>query len=69
MAVGCSRRATGFPDELNELRLRHLDVLSGAMAELYSECFSDAQIQALLGSTETKWVRQLSTESAARFSA
>jgi hypothetical protein len=37
-----------LPGELNELRLRHLETLAGVMSELFSECFSDEQLQALL---------------------
>ena len=37
-----------WPDEVNESHQRYFETLRGAMAEVYSECFTDEQLQALL---------------------
>jgi len=60
----------GKAAELNELRLHHLEMLRGVMAELYSEQFSDQQLQVLLdfyGSEMGKAILQAESEVASRF--
>ena len=45
---GAAEPPPKLPAELNEVRLRHLEKLRGVMADLYSECFSEQQLKALL---------------------
>jgi hypothetical protein len=59
-----------LPAELTELYLRQLEQLRGVMAELYSEHFSDEQLQALLdfyGSEMGKSIVNTDSEITSRF--
>jgi hypothetical protein len=59
-----------LPADLNELRLRHLEKLRAVMADLYSECFSEQQLKALLdfyGTEMGKSILDTESEVASRF--
>lgn len=59
-----------LPADLNELWLRHLEMLRGVMAELYAECFSDEQLQVQLdfyGSAMGKSIVTVDSKIASRF--